>query len=95
MTNCAFCNGEVIEAEYASEGFQTMSMMVDSISSIFGFGKKDKPTKCKNGIQLQEGNKLYFDSSAREYSLLGIEIKYCPFCGKELEQKEEDENDDT
>ena len=56
-----------------------MSMMLDTL-----FGKNEKPDHCQNGIQLTDGNKLCFDNSACEYRLLAVDIKYCPFCGKEL-----------
>ena len=79
--NCPFCNGEVIEAEnYRGGGTPNISMMLETLS-----GKKhEKNGYCSNGIQLENGNQLCFDNSAREYTLLSVEIKYCPFCGKEL-----------
>jgi len=85
-TDCRFCNGEAISCDDVGEGIQTMSMMVDAMfENLFGYTEKKKNDYLKNGIQLQRGNRLCFDSSAREYAVLDIEIRYCPFCGKELE----------
>ena len=85
MDDCKFCAGKAISAEYAGEGIKTMGMM---LGMLFGMDK-DNENELNNGIQLQEGNELTFDNSAREYAPLAIEIKYCPFCGKELVHKDE------
>lgn len=88
MNNCKFCNGEVIEPGSVGDGFQNMSMMIDRLQYAFGFEAKSQTFGyCKNGIQLQNGNRLCWDNSAREYALLDVEIRYCPFCGRELEYK--------
>lgn len=81
---CAFCAGKVINAEYAQDGIKTMGMMLSMLMGRFDEVKE----KCDNGIQLQDGNKLCFDNSAREYAVLSVDIRYCPFCGKELKAEE-------
>lgn len=83
MNECIFCSGTPIDAEYCGDGIKTMGMM---LGMLFGAGKSE--TECNNGIQLQHGNMLVFDNSAREYAPLSIEIRYCPFCGKELKAEE-------
>ena len=96
MAKCDFCEGIPIEAEYVSGGIQTMEMMIGNLAAAFGDIKKNNE-RLENGIQLQDGNKLCFDSSAREYAVLSIEIKHCPFCGKELfaEDKGDEEHGET
>lgn len=83
MEDCAFCNGEVIEAEFVGEGLKTAGMSLQFLGAMFG-REPEKQTRCHNSIQLQEGNKLAFDNSCGEYAILSVEIKYCPFCGKIL-----------
>lgn len=80
MSECAFCSGVLIKAEYCGKGFKTMRMMLGMLCG----SDEDEQEICENGIQLQEGNRLAFDNSAGEYALLSIEIKYCPFCGESL-----------
>lgn len=92
MNDCRFCNGDVIEAEYCGDGFKTMGMMLDVLMARFGSGKKESE-ECKNGIQLQNGNRLAFDNSACEYATLEIEIMYCPFCGRELHPIDREEEE--
>ena len=91
MDNCKFCNGEPIPAEYETgHGTRTVGMMIEMLMG--GFLKSEKREYAYNGIQLKNGNILTFDNSACEYTGLGIEIKYCPFCGMILQHKE-GEND--
>lgn len=84
MSNCEFCSGKQVNAEYVGDGIQTMGMMLDQ---MFGASKKEK-NFLKNGIQLKDGKLLTFDNSAAEYAPLAIEIQYCPFCGKKLTRKD-------
>lgn len=81
---CPFCNGVQINSEYAGQGIMTLNTIIGSF-----FGSEDTneiKTDCSNGIILKRGNLLFFDNSAQEYASLGIKIKYCPFCGKELKE---------
>ena len=88
MSDCRFCNGEVIKPGSVGPGLPTISMAVDQLCAAFGYrpSNKDKE-KCHLGIQLQHGNRLCWDSSAREYATLDVEIQFCPFCGSKLEYK--------
>ena len=80
MDNCKFCEGKAIKAEYVGSGIKTMNMMLGML-----MGREEREgTECENGIQLQNGNQLVFDNSAREYAELAIEIEFCPFCGRKL-----------
>lgn len=83
MNSCPFCNGEVIEPDSVCDGLPTIGMTIDRLSAAFGFTPK-KSSRCSLGIQLQGKNRLCWDNSAREYALLDVEIRYCPFCGREL-----------
>ena len=83
MDDCMFCSGCPVKAEYVGQGIKTMSMMLGMM-----FGRDEDEDECNNGIQLQNGNQLVFDNSAREYAPLSIDIRYCPFCGKELKAAE-------
>ena len=86
--DCRFCCGKPVKAEVTvGEGIKTMSMMLDMMIG----GSSDKHSgHLKDGIQLESGNILCFDSSSREYVPLGIRICYCPFCGRELKPEEEE-----
>ena len=70
MSECRFCNGEFIEPGSVGDGLPTISMAIDRLSEAFGFAPK-KPTRCSLGIQLQNGNRLCWDNSAREYAQIG------------------------
>lgn len=88
-SKCRFCSGNNVPAEYTiGDGFKTMGMMIGMLSGMFG--NEDEPERLYNGIQLQSGNMLCFDNSAREYVPLGIRIGNCPFCGRELKPEEEE-----
>lgn len=88
MNDCAFCNGKLISAEYVGQGIITMSMMV---GMLFGGGSDDEERDyAYNGIIIKDGNRLCFDNSAGEYAELSLEIKHCPFCGKELHHVDAD-----
>lgn len=94
MNECRFCSGKPIAAELRlGGGIQTMSMMLDQLCGMFGKTYEEQ-NEVSNGIQLAKGNILTFDNSAREYSLLGIEIKCCPMCGRILEAEEGEEDDE-
>ena len=84
---CPFCNGVQINGEYVGEGIMTVNMIMGSL-----FGSEDtseNETDCSNGIILKGGNVLFFDNSAQEYASLGIKIRYCPFCGRELKSDDD------
>ena len=88
MSDCKFCNGEPRQAdELSGGGIKTMGMMIDML-----FGSRTERDYAYNGIQLKNGNLLCFDNSACEYTVLGIRVNYCPFCGKELKEKSEGDN---
>ena len=59
----------------------------DSLMSRFGYSFDDDPS---NYIQLNNGNLLCFQNSSGEYVTLGIRIGYCPLCGRELFEEEEE-----
>ena len=83
-SECRFCSGNNVPAECTiGDGFKTMGMMLRML-----FGNDDGSADLYNGIQLQSGNMLCFDNSAREYVPLGIRIGYCPLCGRELKEEE-------
>lgn len=77
MGRCKFCAGEWVNSEYFGGGLV-------SIPTILGFGEESR-----DGVHLQHGNLLFFDSSSHEYEEQGIMIKYCPFCGAKLKEEEE------
>ena len=85
MEECRFCSGKVIHNDRRFEdGFSTIKTML-----MNWFGENDDEDETLvNGIQLRNGNLLAFESSAGEYESLGVEIKYCPLCGKELKEEE-------
>jgi len=88
MGDCRFCNGEVIKPDDVGIGLQTVSMMLDRLCFGVGYDRPHRNTEqCSLGIQLQNGNRLCWDSSAREYATLDVEIQFCPFCGSKLEYK--------
>lgn len=86
---CRFCSENPVRAECTvGDGFKTMGMMIDML-----FGRPSDDDRLENGIQLQDGNLLCFDNSAREYVPLGIRIGYCPLCGRELTQNDIEEEE--
>ena len=90
MEECKFCQGKPVGAEYIEKRyFDTMTMMLSRLTGKLDLYEEDR---CCNGIMLANGNHLTFDNSACEYSVLGIEIKFCPFCGKALEGVKSDDD---
>ena len=85
MADCPFCNGSVIKPDSVN-GNPTMLMAINNLLSVFGYEPKHED-KLSLGIQLQHGNRLCWDSSAQEYAVLEVEIRYCPFCRRELVRK--------
>ena len=84
MSECPFCAGKAVKAEYCGQGIKTISMM---LSMMFGPNEDEEQDYANNGIMLKNGNQLCFDNSAGEYAELSIEIKNCPFCGKSLKAR--------
>ena len=80
MNDCVFCEGKPISAEYVRGDIKPTKLM---LKMLLGF-EDEESEQCEDGIQLKNGNRLYFDNSSGEYALQGIEIKHCPFCGKLL-----------
>ena len=76
---CDFCEGgKTVHGDSAGGGFETMRTMWNALIGT-------SPCKnCEDGIWMR-GNELYYESSSGEYSSQSIPIKYCPFCGRELE----------
>lgn len=72
--HCKFCSGDKIPAQYVGEGIKTMGFM---LNTLLGGDIKD-------GIHLEDGNKLVWDNSSGEYAELSTEISFCPFCGVRL-----------
>ena len=84
MDICGFCSGKAVPAEYCGDGIKSLGMMVEMF-----IGRKDTERDyAYNGVMLKAGNKLCFDNSSAEYTELSIDIKYCPFCGRELKPEE-------
>lgn len=76
---CEFCqkeNFQPAEGFDRNTGYMTMTAMLDKI-----FAAHDQPSG--SGIYLK-CHRLFFDNSSDEYADGYIEIKYCPFCGKEI-----------
>lgn len=84
MEECRFCSGRIIHNGYRfGDGFKTIKTML-----MTWFSKSDDEDETlENGIQLRNGNVLAFESSGGEYESLGVEIKFCPLCGKELKEE--------
>ena len=82
---CDFCEGKFVHAEYIGEGIRTMST---NFHLLFG----EPQTSEVDGVQ-RNGNVMMFDNSSGEYAKQGVEIKFCPFCGKELKPVEEGGDD--
>ena len=80
---CDFCDdGKTVHGDSAGGGFETMRSMWNSIIGS---------APCHNyedGIWMR-GNELCYESSSGEYSSQSVTIKYCPFCGRELEVSED------
>lgn len=75
---CEFCEkGKIIKAEYKGAGISTAKNIIDS---LFGAIHKDsfKIAHIERGI-------MWVDNSSGEYAELGFDIKYCPFCGAQME----------
>ena len=86
---CRFCSENPVKAECTvGNGIKTMSMMIGML-----FGRMSDDDRLEDGIQLQDGNLLCFDNSSREYVPLGVRIGYCPMCGRELTQKDIEEEE--
>ena len=85
MEECRFCSGKIIHNDRRfGDRFSTFKTML-----MNWFGENDDEDETLvNGIQLCNGNLLAFDSSGGEYESLGVEIKFCPLCGKELKKEE-------
>jgi len=66
--------------------------MMQMLGWMFGIGDEEEKEKVEDGIQIVRGNLLTFDNSSREYAPLGVEINYCPMCGKKLEAIKEEVN---
>ena len=86
MTNCRFCSGKAVNGYSVGNGIKTMKEMAKAV-----FGVSIEEDELDNGIILVNGNKMHIDSSSGEYDPVEIEIKYCPFCGIKLAEKENDD----
>ena len=74
---CEFCEYKRIHPQYVGDGFKTMGLMIRMLGGI--------DEDYNDGIRLDsEENILWFDNSDGEYTELGIDIQYCPMCGKRL-----------
>ena len=89
--DCRFCCGDPVKAEFTvGEGIKTMQMMFSMLTGI----SDNDPDKKADGIWLENGNMLCFDNSSREYVPLGINIGFCPLCGRELKQEKDPEDEE-
>ena len=84
MNDCTFCDGKIIKANI-SDGIKAKRTMMDGILSIERMDNDKKESLSYCGIRLKGGNKMAFDNSSGEFEELQVEIRYCPFCGRELE----------
>lgn len=76
---CDFCEGgKTVHGDSAGGGFETMRTMWNAIIGTV------PRNNYEDGIWMR-GNKLRYESSSGEYSSQSVTIKYCPFCGRELE----------
>ena len=74
---CEFCEYKRIYPQYGGAGSKTMGLMLRMLGGI--------DEDYNDGIRLDsEENILWFDNSDGEYAELGIDIQYCPLCGKRL-----------
>ena len=90
MDECRFCSGKPVKAGYSfGGGYNTMHMMIGWLA---GSDDDDDDEDVIEGVQLKRGNLMIFDSSSGEYKRLGVEINFCPLCGKKLEEKKEEED---
>lgn len=78
-SKCDFCEGKTINSQYMKSGLVTMK---NKFSAMFNTVDK---YKWEDGVWLEDGNVLTYDSSSGEYASQGVEINYCPFCGEKLE----------
>jgi hypothetical protein len=46
-----------------------------------------RPLEEEDRVVWLDGNKLYAETSRREYGERCVEIKFCPMCGKELKKE--------
>lgn len=79
--NCDFCNGEWMESSGLGDGV----IRPVGINLAWITGKWPKG----HGVRLDRNDGkayLMFDNSCCEYAEGAIEIRYCPFCGKEIEK---------
>ena len=77
---CKFCAGEWMESDGLGEG-EILPLRL-SLSRLVG----KWPTG--HGVHLDKTDGevyLLFDNSCGEYAEGAIRIRYCPFCGKEIE----------
>ena len=77
-SKCDFCDGHTINCQCIYSGTVTMKNRMR-----YMFGKVVDSSK-EDGIWMEDGNYLAYDSSSGEYAPQGIRINYCPFCGKQL-----------
>ena len=80
---CDLCEGKVIKAEEVGSGIQTVPQM---LKWAWGFGSGEEESKT-DGVWIEDGNILCYETSSGEYAYQGIEIKYCPLCGRELKHE--------
>ena len=78
--DCAFCKGKRIKMDAIGSGIRTMQI---NLYSLLG-----NMEDIDGGIHLVGKNKLAYDNSSGEYAEQMVYIKYCPFCGTELERGE-------
>ena len=83
MSECKFCAGEKVNADYVGDGITSAEFTINRLKQAFGMYYNDK-----DGIRLVDGQYLAFDNSAGEYAEQMISINYCPMCGRKIEPKE-------
>lgn len=75
---CDFCDGgKTVHGGSAGDRFETVHTMWNGIIGLPCHNYED-------GIWMK-GNLLCYESSSGEYSSQSVIIKFCPFCGRELE----------
>ena len=85
---CEFCEERKL-VKFSAVGQGTWTMHTN-MKLLFGGGHDDKKIDC---IFLEEGNSLGCDTSSGEYAPQYLDIKYCPFCGKELSKNDPSTSD--
>ena len=82
--SCDFCEGKRIPPTgFGSSGIHTMCQ---NLAFLFGNMEEHEPDDYIQLEKDEDGYFLTFQNSSGEYAKGFVEIKYCPLCGKKLEE---------